>query len=312
MSLAQWSNYWAAGNLTSLPNDFKHNYDGEIQDFWFRVFARLPNQASILDVCTGNGAVAYLALDYAHKNDRNWQITAVDGAEIRQDKVQEHHSGVAQTGKSIEFISNVLVEDMQLDSNNFDLITSQYGIEYCDWASSAEAINRHLTQNGHFACLTHAPETDISEYMRSEKDAYRWLERQGVFESMQKLIDGRLDLKQIQKQHKRHHAKLVLKWQQLQAPLLKGFVDYTHSMLSVTQPQLKDVLPQVRNLLSQHEQAYQRLLDIVGVADRIKRNPEWTSAFTSNGLQLEKTTNIHYQGRYLAGIAYEFSRSHTA
>ncbi|MBT8450181.1 MAG: class I SAM-dependent methyltransferase [Gammaproteobacteria bacterium] len=311
MSLAQWSNYWAAGNLTSLPNDFKHNYDGEIQNFWFRIFARLPEKASILDVCTGNGAVAYLALDYADTNNKNWQITAIDGAEIRQDKVRENHAGVTEANNDIEFISNVLIEDMQLDTS-FDLITSQYGIEYCDWLSSAQIIHRHLSHNGHFACLTHAPETDITEHMRAEKDLYRWLERQGVFESMQKLLDGRLGLKQTQKQHKRQYAKLVQKWQQLQAPLLKGFVDYTYFMLSVTPPQLKDVLPQVSNLLGQHEQAYQRLLDIVGVADRIKHSPEWISAFTSNGLQLENTTNVHYQGQHLAGIGYEFSRSHTA
>ena len=69
MSLAQWSDYWAAGNLTSLPSDFAHNYDGEIKAFWFKIFDDLPDKSAILDVCTGNGAVAYLALDFAKANN---------------------------------------------------------------------------------------------------------------------------------------------------------------------------------------------------------------------------------------------------
>jgi 16S rRNA G1207 methylase RsmC len=60
-----WSHYWAGGPLHSRPNAFAGNYDDEIRDFWMTFFRSLPDGASILDIGTGNGAVAFLARDAA-------------------------------------------------------------------------------------------------------------------------------------------------------------------------------------------------------------------------------------------------------
>ena len=71
MSNNHWSEYWKTGVLTSLPSDFKENYDGELYEYWESVLLAQQTPLRVLDVCTGNGAVAILLTEIAHKQRRN-------------------------------------------------------------------------------------------------------------------------------------------------------------------------------------------------------------------------------------------------
>ena len=55
--------------MTSLPQDFAANYDGEVAEFWQAAFAQVPPAGRMIDLCTGNGAIALLAVAYANKTD---------------------------------------------------------------------------------------------------------------------------------------------------------------------------------------------------------------------------------------------------
>ena len=77
-----WSEYWSRGCLTSLPEDFAANYDGEIAEFWRNAFQSVPAGGSVIDLCTGNGAIALLAAEYATREEQDLSITAVDGATV--------------------------------------------------------------------------------------------------------------------------------------------------------------------------------------------------------------------------------------
>ena len=66
--------------MTSLPQDFTANYDGEVAEFWSTAFKEIPEQGSMIDLCTGNGAIALLAAEQVSKSGHLFEITAVDAA----------------------------------------------------------------------------------------------------------------------------------------------------------------------------------------------------------------------------------------
>jgi len=56
LDAGQWSSYWQRGTFHSLPGLFPENYAGPVSRFWHAVFSRLPADARVLDLGTGNGA----------------------------------------------------------------------------------------------------------------------------------------------------------------------------------------------------------------------------------------------------------------
>ena len=73
-----WSDYWSRGSLTSLPQDFAANYDGEVAEFWQGAFSGLDDTGRMIDLCTGNGAIALLAAEYFASEKPDIEIVAVD------------------------------------------------------------------------------------------------------------------------------------------------------------------------------------------------------------------------------------------
>src|SRR5690554_1543049 len=110
MTYEHWSNYWASGIQTSLPQDFKNNYDGEIYQFWEQVVADIPSGGRILDVCTGNGAVALILAKIAVATGREFKITAVDISQINTKYIKQNNPR-AHTDM-IEFSSGHAVEEL--------------------------------------------------------------------------------------------------------------------------------------------------------------------------------------------------------
>lgn len=61
----EWEQFWRHGSVTTFERSGNPNYDGEIREFWERQFATLREGARIVDLATGNGAVALLAAEYS-------------------------------------------------------------------------------------------------------------------------------------------------------------------------------------------------------------------------------------------------------
>ena len=67
LSSGQWTRFWEKGTPTTFFGSFDKNYDGKIADFWSSQFDKLPEHAQILDLATGNGALAFLAAGYSQQ-----------------------------------------------------------------------------------------------------------------------------------------------------------------------------------------------------------------------------------------------------
>ena len=116
------------------------NYGGSVRDFWREKFNELPEHARILDIATGNGAIATLAAELDADKNKGFFITATDLATINQDIVESKTA--KELRRKIVFRSAVPCEKQPLEDNSCDLVTSQFGFEYSDVAAAVIEMRR--------------------------------------------------------------------------------------------------------------------------------------------------------------------------
>lgn len=148
-----WTNYWNAGNSETC---FSGNKAFSVEDHWHRYFQTLEKNTRLLDLATGNGAVALIAAKYSVKTALNLDIHAVDQANI----TPPHHSD-DPSFTQIAFLANTQIENTPYEDGYFSAITSQFGFEYSDLPETIKEISR-ITKPGatvHF--LIHAHDGEV-------------------------------------------------------------------------------------------------------------------------------------------------------
>jgi len=161
LSSEQWSQYWRRDSITTFSRRFNENYDGEFQVFWDAQFEALPHGARIVDLATGNGAIALLAQQYARAHAKAFQVTGLDYAQIDPVTILASHEGLMPLLAEIKFLSGVPVENTGLADDSVDLLTSQYGFEYAQREAAGAEAWRVLKPGGHMALILHHTESAV-------------------------------------------------------------------------------------------------------------------------------------------------------
>ncbi|MBH9577720.1 class I SAM-dependent methyltransferase [Inhella proteolytica] len=156
-----WSRYWATGALHSCHGSFDQQYGGAFVSFWGHVAAELPLGARVLDLCTGSGALPRLFASL-RREDGAWRCDGVDLAELPP----PDRLGLADS--RIHLHSSTSVEALPFDSACFDLVVSQYGLEYCDLALALSESLRVLRRHGRLALVLHHAESLPVRLARAE------------------------------------------------------------------------------------------------------------------------------------------------
>ena len=107
----------------------------------------------ILDIGTGNGAVALLAYEVGQAENKNFEIHGVDAAEIEPDLAGD----VSVDG--IHFHTGVPMEHLPFAENSFDCAISQYALEYSDIEVSLSEIARVLKSGGNARFIMHSADS---------------------------------------------------------------------------------------------------------------------------------------------------------
>lgn len=162
----QWSRYWRSDSVTTFARQFNANYDGEFADFWFARFAKVPDRGSIVDLATGNGAIALLAAQFARDRAKRFSIAGIDYAEIDPAGALARHAELAPLLGDVEFRSGVRIEATGLTDGSVDLLTSQYGFEYAERDAAIEEALRVLAPGGRIALILHHDESRVVELAR--------------------------------------------------------------------------------------------------------------------------------------------------
>lgn len=145
-----WSQYWQYDRIAScFDGAGQANYADDIAGGWRSFFADLSDGACILDLCTGNGAVALLAAE----DERAARIVAVDQADIDPPAFVSRH---ADLYARIEFRGATDVQALPFGDGGFDAVVSQYGIEYSDLDRSLPEAVRMVAPGGRIRLVVHA------------------------------------------------------------------------------------------------------------------------------------------------------------
>ena len=181
-----WEQHWQEGHLSSLSQDNKSHESRESIEGWNAFFVTLPDNASILDVCTGNGIVPALANTFARDNKKDFKITGVDQARV------DPHSTLKEGKEMLEAVSfqgGVNVEALPFEDAAFDAVTGQYAIEYSNLEKTIPQIARVLKNGGKCRFVTHAREGIIVDHNAPKARQYEYiLNESGVLEALAEAI----------------------------------------------------------------------------------------------------------------------------
>ncbi|WP_169334648.1 class I SAM-dependent methyltransferase [Kangiella aquimarina] len=180
-----WTSYWEKGILNSCGYDTEFgNYQGSILQFWNGKIQSLDS-LSLLDLCTGNGGLISLLLDNKDITDAE-KIVGVDIAGINPKWIESFPSTIRE---KVEFIPNINIANLPIKDNTFDIITSQFGLEYSDLSESLKEASRVLKPGGKIYSVVHNSDSIIVKNSHEEITHINWLlSNKGIRDSSGKLL----------------------------------------------------------------------------------------------------------------------------
>jgi SAM-dependent methyltransferase len=166
---AVWSRYWSHGIAHSCGGSYGNRYEGSLARFWRAVAGDLPAGARVLDIATGNGAVPQLLLDGADSP------IACDAIDLAQPDPQWLAGLPEHKRRQLRFHGQQVAEALPFPDTHFDLVTSQYGLEYTDLQRSLPEILRVLRPGGKVRLVTHHVDARPVRLARAELDNLDWM-----------------------------------------------------------------------------------------------------------------------------------------
>mgnify|MGYP003663847995 CR=1 FL=1 len=241
-----WNRYWEKGYLHSCPGAFDGNYDNNIKAFWHSMFSKLAVSNRVLDIGTGNGAVALLAQDFSQMHDLALHIEGIDAAEIRPQQAVER---MGLSAAAVHFRSGISCEQTDYADACMDLVCSQYAIEYSDVQRSLNEIARILKPGGSAGFIVHHADADIIRTTRHELDFFSFFESElSVFSSCRRFLERLVSTGQISSP-----ASIAADPESRQQMtdiqgMLSRITDYAHTHSNVTFA--NDICSQLANILN--------------------------------------------------------------
>jgi SAM-dependent methyltransferase len=168
--IAVWTRHWATGAPHSCVGSYGDRYGGATAEFWKAVFAPLRSAQRVLDLATGSGAVPRLLLELCP--DTVCEVDAVDLAAIEPAWLTTQPPAVRAR---VRFRGGQAIEALPFADATFDLVVSQYGLEYSDLDRSIPELLRVLAPNGRVALLMHANDSRPVTLAATELAHIDWL-----------------------------------------------------------------------------------------------------------------------------------------
>lgn len=166
-----WSRFWKQGYITTFGASLAHNYDGPVRAFWTGVFEELPPATRILDIATGNGAVATLAVQLGDAAGKAFEVAGSDIAKIHP--AVQSDPATERLRSRVDFHSHAPCESLPFEADSFDLAVSQFGFEYSDTDEALREMRRVLSPEGRFVAICHHADSGLIRDSRRELEVYR-------------------------------------------------------------------------------------------------------------------------------------------
>jgi ubiquinone/menaquinone biosynthesis C-methylase UbiE len=169
-----WDRYWQADRIAScFDGAGETNYPPQLAKGWTDLFDRLPDGASVLDLCTGNGAIPLLAVQSARARGVRLAVVGVDRARVEP---TAHVPRLRELLGDIRFHAGVSAEKLPFPDATFDAVTSQYGLEYTHTARTVREAARVARPGAALRVVIHAADGRVARASASHLEELRWLE----------------------------------------------------------------------------------------------------------------------------------------
>lgn len=190
-----WEDYWQ-GDRVALCLDADYlEYDEGISSDWKQFFSSLTDGAHVLDICTGNGAVAMLAVQAATEANKTFSVTGVDKANIAPATFVSTNTEILE---KITFKGGVDIVDLPFPDARFEGISGQYGLEYTDVQRSLVEIARVTKPAGRVRFLLHAAEGSVLAGANQELERIKaFRTANDIFGAAKKAIEAAIKLKKM-------------------------------------------------------------------------------------------------------------------
>jgi SAM-dependent methyltransferase len=181
---AVWSRYWSHGVAHSCGGSYGNSYEGALAQFWRTAFAGLRPGARVLDIATGNGALPQLLLASAGG------ALSCDAIDLAQVEPQWVASLTPAQRAQCRFHPNQPAEALPFPDGHFDMVVSQYGLEYTDLDRSVAELLRVLAAGGKVCIVAHHAAARPVRLAVAELEHLSWLHRdQGLLDVAQAMIE---------------------------------------------------------------------------------------------------------------------------
>ena len=155
-----WDRFWHYDRVASFgTGQGADNYGEAIAAGWRDFFAALPAGSRVLDLATGNGAIALIAVEAG----KALKVTGADLADVRPAAFVSRSKHQLE---KVHFLANTPAEDLPLGDAGFDAVVSQYGIEYSQLERSLPEATRVLAPGGRLRFAVHAAEGSVAANTR--------------------------------------------------------------------------------------------------------------------------------------------------
>ncbi|WP_158601795.1 class I SAM-dependent methyltransferase [Solilutibacter pythonis] len=176
-----WTRLWRRGVLHSCATAIAGNYDGAIARFWGDLFQSLNSGDQVIDLATGNGALALLAAQYGKQNGIALDIHGVDLADI--DPVRDVIT-IDPLSMDIHFHPRTSISKLPFRDNSANLLCSQYGFEYNANESTAAELVRVLARDGCIGLILHSDDSVVAHTAPIQLDAIDYLLNSSLFDNI--------------------------------------------------------------------------------------------------------------------------------
>lgn len=160
-----WNDFWL--NTTSLSSfaagEAAAGYRGELLAFWHKHFTSLIASASLLDIGTGNGAIAVAARKFSNEKSLSFSVHAADAANIDPILTFSKQPELLKVLQEIYFYPNCPAEYLPFTNNSFDFVSSQFALEYADAELAIPELVRVLKPGGKLVAVMHDKDTQLTQ-----------------------------------------------------------------------------------------------------------------------------------------------------